>query len=141
MESFPPACGSPLSPGGHCTVQSRTVLIKVKTRPSAPAQRCLALRLTCAASVRSAPWVDFFSPSAYVQVRPRPDVDLTTAEDEQGNQCLWGRTDGQILGDTTPIFKTRNLDDSFFYLIDAFLSLFIPEENKEIIVKIKNPKP
>lgn len=42
--------------------------------------------------------------------------------------------------DTTPIFKTKNWVIAFFNLIDAFLLLFIPEENKEIIVEIKNPK-
>lgn len=132
---------SVLCTGGHCTVKSRTALIKVKTRPSAEAQRCLALRLTCAASVRSAPWVDFFSPK---RLCPRSSPVRRVLDDSWGwtrEPVFVGRNRWSNTGPIQRQFLKQEIwTIAVFYVIDAFLLLFIPEENKEIIVKVKNPK-
>lgn len=118
LEDNPSLCssGSPLS---HLS------------KPSAAAQRCLALRLTRRVQRPSARLPGRISfPQAFV------------SEYVLGQTCagqLLRTNEGTSVCRDAPIFKTRNLDDSFFLnLIDAFLLLFIPEENKEIIVKIKN---
>lgn len=131
---------SVLRAGGHCTVKSRTVLIKVKTRPSAAAQRCLALRSTCAASVHSAPWVDYFFPSAYVQVRPRQTCAWQQLRTNKGTGVCRDAAMVRYWADTMPIFKTRNWTVAFLFLVDAFLLLFNSTEKRRNHCKNKKPQ-